>query len=266
MFKDKVFAVTGGGNGIGREVVLELLRRGSKVAALDISETGLFETQNLAQEKLALKLYIVDITNREKIEEVHHKIIEDFGQVDGLIHVAGIVQPFVRVVDLAYKDIERVMNINFYGTLYLNKIFIPSLLKAPRGYLVNVSSMGGFLPVPGQAVYGASKSAVKLLTEALYTELKGTNVEVRIVFPGAIKTNIVSNSGATNRVTNEQEAGKAKMLAVDEAARQILRGMEKKKLYVYVGSDSKLMNKLYRLAPQKATNLIAKKMATILPN
>lgn len=265
MFKDKVFAITGGGNGIGREVVLELLRRGSKVAALDISEAGLVETQNLAQEKTALKLYTLDITKREKVAEVHNEIIKDFGHIDGLIHVAGIVQPFVRIIDLTDKDIERVMNVNFYGTLYLNKIFIPSLLKAPRGYLVNVSSMGGFLPVPGQAVYGASKSAVKLLTEALYSELKGTRIEVRIVFPGAIKTNIVANSGAANRVVNKDQASKMKMLAADEAARQIIRGMKKKKLHVYVGSDSKLMNKLYRLAPQKATNLIAKKMAAILP-
>jgi short-subunit dehydrogenase len=76
------------------------------------------------------------------------------------------------VNELGYEAIERVMNVNFYGTLYMTKTFLPHLLTRPEAHVVNVSSMGGFLPVPGQVIYGASKAAVKLLTEGLHSELQ----------------------------------------------------------------------------------------------
>ena len=102
-------------------------------------------------------------------------MITRFGAVDGLIHCAGIIQPFVKVKDLDHAAIDRVFNINWWGTLNLNRAFLPVLLARPAGHIVNVSSMGGFLPVPGQAVYGASKAAVKLLTEALYAECRSAS-------------------------------------------------------------------------------------------
>jgi short-subunit dehydrogenase len=77
----------------------------------------------------------------------------------------------------------------------MTKTFLPHLLKRSEGIIVNVSSMGGFLPVPGQTIYGSSKAAVKLFTEGLNSELTGTNVHVMGVFPGAIGTNIAANSG-----------------------------------------------------------------------
>ena len=70
-----------------------------------------------------------------------------------------------------------------------------TLKETAAAHIINISSMGGFLPVPGQSVYGASKAAVKLLTEGLYAELRETNVRVSVVFPGAINTNITTNSG-----------------------------------------------------------------------
>ncbi len=262
MLKSKVFVVTGGGNGIGREVVLQLVKGGSHVAALDISESGLLETSQLANNSEALKTYVLDITKQNKVSEVRDEVLKDFGHVDGLIHVAGIIQPFVKMIDLDLATIQKVMDVNFYGTVYLNQAFLPSLLAREKAYLVNVSSMGGFLPVPGQSIYGASKAAVKLLTEALYAELKGTNVNVTLIFPGAVNTNITKNSN----VEREMEASdsKHKMLAPTDAAEQIIKAMQKKKLHVCVGKDSKLLFKLSRLAPQKSTNLIAKKMADLI--
>ena len=154
------------------------------------------------------------------------------------------------------------MNVNFYGTIYLNQAFLPTLLTREKAYLVNVSSMGGFIPVPGQAVYGASKAAVKLLTEALYTELLGTNVQVKLVFPGAINTNITKNSNVDLEM--DASESKHKMTSAYDAAKMIIKGMQKKKLHIYVGKDAKLLNKLNRLMPQKSTDLIAKKMADLV--
>jgi short-subunit dehydrogenase len=122
-------------------------------------------------------------------------VIAAHGVVDGLINVAGIIRPFVKLNELDYDVIQRVINVNLYGTIHMVKAFLPHLLERPVAHIANVSSMGGFLPVPGQTIYGASKAAVKLMTEGLYAELLDTNVGVSVVFPGAVATEITSNSG-----------------------------------------------------------------------
>ncbi len=101
----------------------------------------------------------------------------------------------MKLNDLDYEAIERVLDVNLYGTIHVVKAFLPHLLERPVAHLANVSSMGGFLPVPGQTIYGASKAAVKLMTEGLYAELLETNVAVTFVMPGAVSTDITANSG-----------------------------------------------------------------------
>ncbi|MEY3431895.1 MAG: putative oxidoreductase SadH [Bacillota bacterium] len=266
---NKVFVVTGAGNGVGRALTLELLRQGAKVAALDISETYLQETERVANaNKLNLKTYVVDITNDERVANIPSTIEKDFGQIDGLINNAGIIQPFVKVMQLQNKDIDRVMRVNFYGTLNMCRAFLPLLVKRPEANLVNISSMGGFTPVPGQAVYGASKAAVKLLTEALYAELKGTPVSVTVVFPGAIGTNITKNSGVDMNMSKadaEKMAKSQKTLSPERAANMIINQGIKKNLYrLVVGSDASALDKISRLFPKFATNMIAKAMKRLL--
>ncbi|MBV6395205.1 MAG: putative oxidoreductase SadH [Anaerolineales bacterium] len=265
--QNKIMVITGGGNGIGRELVLNLLSKGAHVAAVDISEAGLKETAELAGGKQdRLSTHIVNITDRSAVEALPEQIIAKYGVVDGLINVAGIIQPFVRINDLDYAAIERVMSVNFYGTLYMIKTFLPHLLKRPEAHIANVSSMGGFLPVPGQSIYGASKAAVKLMTEALHSELSNTNVRVTVIFPGAIGTNIANNSGVGNtlNVPGDSQRQSFKMLAPDKAAAIIVDAIEKDKYSVFVGQDSKFMDFIYRLHPKRAAGFIARQMAALL--
>lgn len=265
--RNKTIVVTGGGNGMGREIVLNLLLKGAKVAAVDMREEALNETAKLAGNNAKnLSLHVLNITDKQAIEKFPQDVIAIHGSVDGLINNAGIIQQFVKINELDYENIERVMHVNFYGTLYMIKAFLPYLLKQPEAQIVNISSMGGFLPVPGQSVYGASKAAVKLLTEGLYSELLNTNVKVSIVFPGAIGTNISANSGVIVPKVSDTDAKKSniKVLPPNEAAEQIINGMINNKLYIYVGSDSKFLNFLYRLCPGVATRFIAKKMQSLL--
>ncbi len=157
------------------------------------------------------------------------------------------------------------MNVNFYGALHMTKAFLPHLLKRPEAHIVNVSSMGGFLPVPGQSIYGASKAAVKLMTEGLASELADTNMHATVVFPGATNTNITKNSGVKSPVAQSGAAAKQyKTLAPEKAAQIIIRGMIKNKSRVFVGRDSKMMNLLYRMSPNLATRLITKQMKSLL--
>lgn len=258
--------ITGAGSGIGRELVMSFLTRGAKIIASDINEVSLEETKKLAGDMGdRVCIHVLDISDKASVEAFPEKAIKDFGQIDVVINNAGIIQPFVKINELDYEAINKVMNINFYGALYMTKAFLPVLLKRPEAYIANVSSMGGFLPVPGQSVYGASKAAVKLFTEGLSAELADTNVRVSVVFPGATKTNITKNSGLKESKIEKDEKQKSfPMLSAKEASEIIIKGMEKNSFRILVGNDSKFMDKLYRLNPAFAKNLIAKKMKSLL--
>lgn len=263
----KTFVVTGAGNGIGRELSIQLSKRGAKVAGLDLSESGLAETKSLTGSD-AFESYKVDIANLDQVASSKDQVLARFKKVDGVINVAGIIQPFVRVNELSFDQIKKVMDVNFYGLLNVTKSYLPHLIARPEAHIANVSSMGGFVPVPGQSIYGASKAAVKLLTEGLYSELKGTGVGVTAIFPGATATEIVVNSGVMSAEEMKQMAAKAgperRTTSVGEAARAIIDGIEKKKFHVLIGSDAKTMYFLSRLMPEKAANLIYENMKSLL--
>lgn len=191
----KVFAITGAGNGIGREVTLGILKKGGHVAALDLSEEGLEQTAALAVGLPGrITTHVVNIADRDAVVALPAAIIAQHQQIDGLLNIAGIIQKFVPVNDLDWAQIDRVITVNLYGVLNTVKVFLPHLIARPEAAIVNVSSMGAYAPVPGQGVYGATKAAVAQLSRALHSELMGTNVAVTGVFPGAIGTNISVNS------------------------------------------------------------------------
>lgn len=266
--QNKVIVVTGGGNGIGQELVLNLLSKGARVAAVDINESALQETVGLARDKKdKLSTHVVNVTDKDVVAALPEQVISQHGAVDGIINNAGIIHPFVRVNDLDYAAIERVMNVNFYGTLYMTKAFLPHFLKRPEAHITNVSSMGGFLPFPGQTIYGASKAAVKLFTEGLRSELSDTSVRVSVVFPGAIDTNIAENSGVghTLNVGSNDRQRTIKPLAPGKAAQIIIDGMEKDHYQILVGRDSAFMNFIYRVSSKHAAKFISKLMQSLFP-
>ena len=262
-FEGKVIVVTGAGSGMGRQVALELLRRQARVAAIDIRQEGLGETAGLADAGDRLTTYTVDVTDREAVGALPEAVIADMGVVDGLIHCAGIIQPFVRLNELDYDAIDRVINVNLYGTIHMVKAFLPVLLERPIAHIANVSSMGGFLPVPGQTIYGATKAGVKLMTEGLYAELLETNVGISVVMPGAVATDIAANSGIEMGDMDVEESDYPTTSAED-AARIILDGIEKDRLHILVGRDSVMMNVATRAAPRRATHLIYRQMKDLL--
>ena len=264
--ENKVFVVTGGGNGMGREVALGLLARGARVAAVDLNEPGLAETAKLAGAASAqLTTHPLNVTDRDAVLSLPDAVIHAHGQVDGILNVAGIIQPFVKLTELDFDVIERVFNVNFWGVVNMTKAFLPALMARPEAAVLNVASMGGFLPVPGQAAYGASKAAVKLFTEALYAESLGTNLAVTIVFPGGVGTNITANSGvAMPKVAAAKPGKEYKTTSPADAGQQIIEGLEKGSFRVVIGSDAKFMDRFSRLSPRRATELIASKMKDLL--
>lgn len=258
---DKVFVVTGGGNGIGREVVLELLRRGAQVAAVDVSQAGLAETAAIAGAGARISLHVADLTDQDAVAALPSAVTDAHGQVDGVVNVAGIIQRFVPIAELTFGEIDRVLNVNLWGTININKAFLGELMTRPAAALVNVSSMGGLVPFPGQTAYSASKAAVKLWTEGLQAELIGSPVAVTVVFPGAIATDIARHSGA-GTVSVSAADSPIKMTPPAEAARRIVNAIEKGKPRLRIGRDAILLDRLGRLMPTKSIRLIANKMAS----
>ncbi len=256
--KNKVMVVTGGGNGVGRELVLTLLNKGAKVAAVDLNEKGLHETFALSGKNKKLSLHTLNISDLEAVNGLVNQVIAYHGQVDGIINCAGIVQPFIDVDEMDMEKINRVINVNFYGTLYMTKAFLPVLKKRSEAHIANVSSMGGFFPVPGQSIYGASKAAVKLLTEALYAELSDTKVGVSVVIPGGIATNIMNNSGIGSKTADMNAKGISLLLTPNRAANLIISSIEKNKFRMFIGKDANLFNIIYKFNPKLAIKLMKK--------
>lgn len=267
----KVVVVTGAGAGMGREVTLELLRRGAKgVAAVDVNQDALNETVSLAGANGAkVSTHVVDITDLGKVAKLPAAVEKEHGQVDGLINVAGIIHKFLKINELDMDSIHRVFNVNFFGTVHMVKEFLPKLLARPEAQITNISSMGSYVPVPGQTMYGASKAAIKLFTEGLRSELSGSTVGVNLVFPGAVSTNIAGNSGAFTEeqmkaMASNPDAQKHKTLTPAEAGKIIVDGFESNVFHGFAGSDAKFMYRYSRLAPEAAAKLIQKQMANLL--
>jgi short-subunit dehydrogenase len=258
---DKVWVVTGAGQGIGRELALELLQRGARVAAVDRDREGLEDTAVRARHVAELSTHVVDVTDRDAVEALPAAVIAAHGAVDGLINNAGIIQPFKQLAELDDAVIDRVLDVNLMGTLHMVRAFLPHHLARPEAHLVNVSSMGGFFPFPGQTLYGASKAAVKLLTEGLYAELLDTTVKVSVVMPGAVATHIAENSGVAAPTAGD---AKVPMTPADRAARIVIAGIEKDRLHIYVGRDATLMSVAIKVAPRQAIKLVQRRMRGLL--
>jgi NAD(P)-dependent dehydrogenase (short-subunit alcohol dehydrogenase family) len=256
---DRVVLVTGAGSGMGRELTLELVRRGAKVAAMDMRLQSLQETKALAGARVGT--FLLDVTDRAAVAALPARIEAELGPVDIVINNAGIIQPFIPIQDLTMEQAEKVMDVNFYGPLAMIKAFLPGLLQRPQAHILNVSSMGAYAPVPGQSVYGASKAALKLMTEGLRSELKGTSVGVTIAFPGAIDTNITTNSGLQ---MPETQGKSFPMTQASVAAKIMVDAIEKGKARITVGKDARMMDRLSRLNPVFAANLIYKQMKSLL--
>ncbi|WP_459338363.1 SDR family NAD(P)-dependent oxidoreductase [Arthrobacter sp. MDT2-16] len=259
---ENVFVVTGGGNGIGRQVVLELLRRGARVAAVDLNQRSLEETERIAGGRARyLSIHSVNVTDRAALDDLAGTVTARHGQVDGIINVAGIIHRFVPLEALTVDELKRVMDVNFWGTVNMCEVFMPILQKRPSAGIVNISSLSALIPFSGQSFYGASKAAVKQFSEGLYQELSGTHISVTTVFPGNISTNLSGNSGVTMI-----DAGGRKVRATtpEAAAHKIVEGLARGSFRVLVGTDAHVLDAMVRIAPRLATDFIGKQMRSVL--
>jgi NADP-dependent 3-hydroxy acid dehydrogenase YdfG len=205
-FEGKVAVITGAGSGIGRALAVNLATKGAKLALSDIDTEGLAETVRQAEALGAtVKSDRLNVAEREAVLAYADAVVTHFGEVHQVYNNAGITHNG-NVEKLAFKDIERVIDVDFWGVINGTKAFLPHLIASGDGHIVNVSSMFGFFATPGQSAYNAAKFAVRGFTEALRQEMLIAKhpVKVTCVHPGAIKTAVALNATVAETKTRKR--------------------------------------------------------------
>jgi len=253
-FAGKVAVVTGAGSGIGQALAVELGRSGASVAISDVDTEGLTVTEDrLTAIGAKVKSDRLDVTERERFELYAEEVKAHFGKVNQIYNNAGIA--YTGDVDItAFKDIERVMDVDYWGVVNGTKAFLPHLIASGVGHIINISSVFGIFAVPGQAAYNSAKFAVRGFTEALRQEMMLARhpVKVTTVHPGGIKTAIARNATAAEGVDSASLAEwfdtKMARTSPERAAQIILEGVAKNKARVLVGTDAKILDAFVRVS------------------
>ncbi|WP_328359564.1 SDR family oxidoreductase [Mycobacterium sp. NBC_00419] len=266
-FAGKVAVVTGAGSGIGQALAVELGRSGASVAICDIDTDGLAVTEErLKAIGVNVKADRLNVTEREAFSAYADGVKEHFGKVNQVYNNAGIA--FSGDVEISqFKDIERVMDVDFWGVVNGTKVFLPYLIESGDGHVINISSIFGLFSVPGQAAYNSAKFAVRGFTEALRQEmiLAKHPVKVTTVHPGGIKTAIARNATAAEGLDKNElaEAFDTKLARTspERAAQIILDGVAKNRARVLVGADAKILDAIVRVTGSGYQRLFS----TVLP-
>jgi len=250
--RNKVAVITGAGGGIGRGIALELAKQGCKLAVSDVKQ-GAAEATAKACRKLGAEArpYGLDVANRDAVKAHADEVIRDFGQVNLVINNAGVVLA-ATTREMTWKNVEWLMNINFWGVMHGSQIFLPHLIASGDGHVVNISSIAGLIALPYCSAYNASKFAVRGYTEALALDMKLERLPVQVscVHPGVIKTDILKTArhdapGAT-AINVFEELSLTEMTA-EKAGEVIVRGIRRNKTRIMVGTDAALLEPLHRL-------------------
>jgi NADP-dependent 3-hydroxy acid dehydrogenase YdfG len=251
-FDGKVAVVTGAGSGLGQALAIGLGRSGAKLAISDVDAEGLAATEErLTAIGAPVKADRLDVTEREAFELYADAVKDHYGTVNQIYNNAGIA--FTGSVEVSqFKDIERVMDVDYWGVVNGTKVFLPHLIASGDGHVINVSSVFGLLAVPGQAAYNAAKFAVRGFTEALRQEMivAGHPVKVTCVHPGGIKTGIARNMETADGLDKDELAKyfdkRLASTSAQKAARIILDGVRRNKARVLVGNDARALDLLAR--------------------
>lgn len=262
-WSDSVVIVTGAASGIGRELALQAAAQNASVIAADIDPVGLEATRQQG-ERLGgdTQTFVFDVADKAAVQQFAERVIPTLrGRRLILINNAGVALLSHTFEQTDPEDMEWLFSINFWGAVRLTKAFYPYFLAQNKGHIVNLSSVFGLAGFPHQSAYSAAKFALRGFTETLRIELMGTGVGTTCVHPGGIKTSIAQNARVAGGM------GEVQAQAVDqfdqlartspaEAARQILRAVERKKHRLLIGPDARLLDLLVRLFPVGYSRLI----------
>jgi len=250
--KGKNCLLTGAASGIGRSLAFCLAKEKVNLFLADIDMENL-EKVKQELEPLGIKVFTgkCDVSSLEDFEKLAEEVYSQLGDIDILINNAGIAcGGYVETIGL--EEWKHVFDINLWSIIYSIKVFLPRMLERGTGYIINTGSGAGIVGLPNHIPYVTSKFGVVGISEALYSELSGRGIDVSVICPTIVKTNIIDRSSIefpTNLLQIEDEQEKTakleefkkifweiytrKSLTPDQAAKKFIKGIKKRKLYIY---------------------------------
>lgn len=255
----RVAVVTGAGSGIGREIVLELARRGCDIAAVDINAAGLDQTAAAvrALDRHA-SAHVADVSDAARMLELPDEVVAEHGRCEILVNNAGVTSAGAFDKE-SLEDLRWIVGINVWGVVHGCHAFLPLLKEQDEAHIVNVSSMVGLLGLPHNAAYALTKGAIRSFSESLRAELVTTSVGLTTVFPGTHRTGITETARGSQgaRLT---ELGRSRLADIGmrspaKVARRVADAIEKNKARVVAGPDARALDLWARLAPGRIGTL-----------
>ena len=247
-FKDKVVIITGASSGIGKALAMEFAGMGAKIVMAARNEKRLNEAM---EDVKAVGAEVIGVSTDVSVEEdcklLIDKAVEKFSAIDILINNAGISMRAV-FEDTELDVLKRLMDINFWGTVYCTKFALPYLLKS-KGSVVGVSSIAGYKGLPGRTGYSSSKFAIHGFLETLRIENMKKDLHVLIACPGFTASNIRNTAlNEKGEMQGESPRDEGKMMSAEEVARHIARAISKRKdrlTLTFQGKRTVLLNKFF---------------------
>lgn len=255
-YNNSVFWVTGASSGIGKALVYELLNRGARVIASSNREDELGDVRKrYPDKKQLLSTSVFDLADMSNIDGIVSEQVKKHGRIDVLLNIGGVSQRSEIVETPLWLD-RQIMEINYFGTIALTKAVLPYMIKQGSGHILATSSISGRFGFPLRSAYSASKQALHGFFETLHIENRGHNVKASVIIPGRVRTNIsYSALTSSGKKHGKMDAGLAKGISPEKAARIILRGLERNKREILVGGNELLMLYIRKFFPSIFFNL-----------
>lgn len=249
-FAGKTIWITGASSGIGEALSHQLATRGASVVLSARSEDKLHALKKVLNNPEQHYVVPLDLADYNSLKHIVDSALPAIGAVDYLINNGGISQRALAK-DTALKVDEHLMHVNYLGTVAMTKALLPSMLERGQGMVVSISSVAGKIGPQLRSAYAGAKHAVVGFMESLRAELHDDNIDVLVVCPGFVKTNVSINAlGADGEASNTMDEGIANGIPVDECATRIIDAMLKRQDEVIIARGvSRLGPILKRFAP-----------------
>lgn len=260
---NQIIWITGASSGIGEALVYEYQQQGAKLIISSRNKDKLYAVKaNCPGNPLDIHVLPLDLEDLASLADKAEEAIRIYGKIDVIIHSGGISQRSLAI-DTQIEVDQRLMNINFLGTVALSKALIPHMIKQGGGHLVIISSLVGKFGTRFRSGYAASKHALHGYFDSLRAELYPDKVKITIVCPGFIKTKVSVNAlTGDGSAQNTMDDAQAKGMSPEVCAQKISRAISKQKEEVYIGGKETWGVILKRLAPKLFSTLMRKAKVT----